>query len=791
MTRGAKAALSMAWVLMLAVVFSLPPTVARANGPDAGEQFGNAGPWPVEVAAAGRLFSFMSGRMAQLDASGRPHLVYGENGLYHAWFDGAGWKYEVADGSSRVGKYAALAFDSKGQPRAIYFDETNFRLKYAYKDASGWHAQIVDGTGLESSSSALAIDALDRPVIAHLGYRTVKLTRLEGGVWKSETVATGVGMQGAVSLTLDSAGQPRVIFAGDALRYAWKDGSGWHTSVIDGADVDYEVGFHNSLTLDANGYPHVAYYYGYPLHDLKYAYQDAGGWHLQDVDTGEDAGGYPSIAVASTGQPRISYGAGNQLKYAWRDQAGWHTETVDSSGGITSLILNAADSAAIGYFHWDANELRFARQGPTGWQIETVDANFSAGMSSLALDQNGFGRVSFEDTINCDLKYAWEDSAGWHTETVDGEGCAGLHNSLALDQHGNPHIAYWDLSYGRVRYAWRDAAGWQRMTVDENESAGYLSLALDQDGRPRISYGGKSGLGLKYAYQDASGWHFETVDPDAHLRYSTSLALDSTGAPRIAYGDFWPEQGLKYARRTAGGWQTETVDSAGGVGEFPSLQLTTGDEARIAYYDRTNGDLKLAWQDGAEWHLDVVDREGDTGALPSLKIYGDDYLQVSYTGDYCQTTAGCGSLKFAYEDANGWHYLTLDAGGSNRNVYSSLALDAAGRAQVAYTQSNDGKLLYASAPAAPTTGLQASNDSPTDFMKPTTLRASVSTGTDIVYSWDFGDGATGVGATVTHTYRSGGVYTAVVTATNPLSAVSATTEVTIVAIMTYLPLIRR
>jgi hypothetical protein len=62
---------------------------------------------------------------------------------------------------------------------------------------------------------------------------------------------------------------------------------------------------------------------------------------------------------------------------------------------------------------------------------------------------------------------------------------------------------------------------------------------------------------------------------------------------------------------------------------------------------------------------------------------------------------------------------------------------------------------------------------------PTTLTATVSAGSHVTYLWDFGDGAAGAGATVTHTYPDVDVYTALVTAVNPVSVLTATTPVTI------------
>jgi PKD repeat protein len=79
----------------------------------------------------------------------------------------------------------------------------------------------------------------------------------------------------------------------------------------------------------------------------------------------------------------------------------------------------------------------------------------------------------------------------------------------------------------------------------------------------------------------------------------------------------------------------------------------------------------------------------------------------------------------------------------------------------------------------PIAGLTASNDGPTTIGGATNLTATISAGDNVTYAWDFGDGATGGGASVAHTYQSAGSYTAVVTATNSAGSATATTDVTV------------
>ena len=80
----------------------------------------------------------------------------------------------------------------------------------------------------------------------------------------------------------------------------------------------------------------------------------------------------------------------------------------------------------------------------------------------------------------------------------------------------------------------------------------------------------------------------------------------------------------------------------------------------------------------------------------------------------------------------------------------------------------------------PISGLVAVNDSPTRLGEETLFVASVQAGDAISYRWDFGDGsALGHYPAEAHTYPSTGIYTAIVTASNSLNTVTATTTVTV------------
>jgi len=79
----------------------------------------------------------------------------------------------------------------------------------------------------------------------------------------------------------------------------------------------------------------------------------------------------------------------------------------------------------------------------------------------------------------------------------------------------------------------------------------------------------------------------------------------------------------------------------------------------------------------------------------------------------------------------------------------------------------------------PIADLVALNDSPTALGGITTLSATITAGTSVRYTWSLGDETFGCGAVLSHTYPAVATYTAVVTASNPLSIVTATTVVTV------------
>ena len=311
-----------------------------------------------------------------------------------------------------------------------------------------------------------------------------------------------------------------------------------------------------SVQVDSASYPHIAYV-NLHLNDLRYAYRDGDGWHAEivyDWAVASSAG----VALDADGAPNLCCyqsmpGYYERLIYFSPTEAGWDPEVVDASHGFASLALDGAQSPCLSYLSYGTfpnpdRDLRFAQRDAAGWLTETVDSEGDVGLyTSLAFDDQGRPHISYFDNSQGDLAYACRTGLGWTCIRVDVTGTVGQHTSLALDPEGFPHVSYYDVTNSALKYAHQDAVGWHIDIVDNNGDVGqFSSIALDCNGLPHVSYYDATDLNLKYACKREDGWHVRTLDSEATVGLGTSIALSTAGLAHISYGGF-PESVVKYA----------------------------------------------------------------------------------------------------------------------------------------------------------------------------------------------------------------------------------------------------
>ena len=59
-----------------------------------------------------------------MDSQNRPHIAYGKNNLYHAWYDGAQWLVETVDSEAGVGSGASIFIDPSDKIHIAYADHS-------------------------------------------------------------------------------------------------------------------------------------------------------------------------------------------------------------------------------------------------------------------------------------------------------------------------------------------------------------------------------------------------------------------------------------------------------------------------------------------------------------------------------------------------------------------------------------------------------------------------------------------------------------------------------------------
>jgi hypothetical protein len=362
-------------------------------------------------------------------------------------------------------------------------------------------------------------------------------------------------------------------------------------------------------------------------------------------------------------------------------------------GDVTNTTLLVIVSIAL---PMTGSSQMFDGEGAQGsqWYVYSVDTVDVVMMSSIALDANGYPRISYNKEGPC-LEHAKWNGNIWELENVDCFGSVGEGSSIAIDSEGHAHISYYDWSYMGVRYAKWDGSSWNIETVDSGHVIGWTGLALDNGNNPHVVYPWHLPEGeVRYATQVGGQWNIEAVDVSgAGVGYGPSIALDSNDFPHVSYamGD-----GLRlhYAKWNGSAWNTEIPDPSTHINShsYISLALDSNDYPHISYQDNDNEDLMYARWDGGAWDIQTVESDGRAGAISSIAIDSNDNPHISYAwGDVYPSV----SLHYAHWDGSSWTIETVDADGWVGRS-SSIALDSNDIPHVSYEDMSNHELKYAS-----------------------------------------------------------------------------------------------
>lgn len=341
------------------------------------------------------------------------------------------WTVEPVDYAS---KFTALAVDKEGNIHLAYYGGENSELRYAFRAHS---------TGRWF----------------HLG-----LEKQLGNF--------------AVNIALDPAGDPHICYTPGVLKHAFWDGKKWQIQEIDSGHGTVE--YNCSMTFAADGTPHLTWYQtrgpgGAGFLHIKYAVKKEGVWYAKTVDYDRECGKWNSLLIDPQGLPHVAYSAfpPGDLKYAVSDGKDWHISAVDLAGGGKtrnstgmgiSMKLDPENQIVMSFYEAPINAdnigpgegmLKLARLVDGKWKIEPVtpvlkSIGWTEFSSDLVFDKKGRPHIRYED--GGAVKHAYWDGSKWRIQIVVQPGSdTSLYSSMKIASDDTLYISYRDPVDGSLK----------------------------------------------------------------------------------------------------------------------------------------------------------------------------------------------------------------------------------------------------------------------------------------------------------------------------------------------------
>ncbi|MCA9925198.1 MAG: hypothetical protein KC421_22645, partial [Anaerolineales bacterium] len=415
----------------------------------------------------------------------------------------------------------------------------------------------------------------------------------------------------------------------------------WQRQVVDTRGF---AGQSSDLVLDADGYPHVVYLRSEgPGSHVFYMRWDGVTWQKEIVDDVILAGNQVSIALDAQQQPHVTYqDAHNQdLYYAFRDGSGWHTARLIDQGvvGRFNNIVLTNLGIAVTYLDETQGEIDviFGAVDSLAFSPpQRVAQTTTLGQHGLAVNSQGWPRVSYHDSVNGNLMLAaYQINGTWSTATVADFGDVGVTSSLAYDSSDTPHITA-SVLYGNryfLNYYTFTGSSWldEGVAADVNLSVGrYHALALDGNGRPVVAYVNDTEHSLMLARRESAyNWQTETIDTYNVTRVG-GIGVDAADNPIVSYDE--SNYGDLIVSGGGSDWQTRIVyDNNAQPNHLPALALNGHTPAAVFHTEASQPDsVQFAGWDGAAWADDLVTLGADTAVSTSLVYSANGRPHAAY-----------------------------------------------------------------------------------------------------------------------------------------------------------------
>jgi hypothetical protein len=326
--------------------------------------------------------------------------------------------------------------------------------------------------------------------------------------------------------------------------------------------------------------------------------------------------------------------------------AGWDIETpyADSSGRSAAITVDSNNDPHILYLVDGDHFYHIYKSGGVWYgpyPVESVNYFTLCRMVDVAMVRDTVNAImSLEWTATGDY-LVWGKHLGggiWSTQQVPNTlapSDAGGYLNVAISAGvGNSlfHIIYVYYNYGssilyyrKYDSTWTDAE--EVSSVPDVSSGWQHDIAVDANDDPHIAFV-YSDEGIKYRRKTGGVWEPVELVSTASDPSFASIAVDGSNYPHLAYDkdDF---EAVCYRVKNTSGWQPEeTIGAGGGWNTYGASIVVSGGEDFVAYY--ADGDLKFAMRTTTGWVSEDVDTTGDVGTHTSLAIDNAGYAHIAY-----------------------------------------------------------------------------------------------------------------------------------------------------------------
>ena len=480
---------------------------------------------------------------------------------------------------------------------------------------------------------------------------------------------------------------------------------------------------------------------------------DAAGW-LPEVDVA-GAGSTPTapqVGLDGSGNAIAVWNAGASgactgICAATRVAGGaWNTPVqVTSSAANPQLSVDSGGNALAA---WAAGGNILASYKPAGgaWQSAVTVATGTTALGDVEVDPSAAGRFALVWSASGTVYFNLDSSGslGAIPQQVD-SGLSAVYNpTVAVDSNGHPMVVYAYLSganYG-VRAALRPASTWSptdmitQSTTSTNDTTG---VGFDANGNATITWDQGN---VVWARQWVAG-----VWKNAAQLSSTSNAGYSATGPRVS---------------------VEPTGSAAVVWTYTDNSMSPDHKVQSGTFDTSN--FHYTYDVGDPTYLDYDH--------PQLTHAGGGTLALYRVHDYVASNYQVRSAPHGVNDYAFGTVKTAGTSNSQPNLPVAVAGDPAGNATAVWTVGS----------ALATAVYDAVAPSQSSVSVPATAVAGSSTTFSLTSSdrwgpitthWNFGDGTTASGDSVTHAYANAGTYTVVAESTDAAGNSTGSTPSTI------------